>query len=318
MKTNFSRRDFFKMAVAGTAGMLVLPNTSCGHNRKPKAVVDTHALSVDAIRNFGVGLILYTVRDAMVADPVGTLKKVAGMGYRYVELAGYYNRKFYGYSPAEFKKIVNDLGMDIISSHTQVEAEGITLDNAKIMIEDHVAVGVKYCVQPWVVEEARNIPTYHKMVADWNKVGELMKDAGIQFGYHNHNFEFKNSDGIVPYYDIYMKELNKDLVTMELDVFWAVKGGQNPVDIFNKYPGRFELIHCKDMFTAVDTPYYTTDGEKDFAPVGEGKIDFKSIFAAKDVAGVKYFFVEQDLTPDNKPFDAIQKSITNLTTKILA
>ena len=187
----------------------------------------------------------------------GSLKKVADMGYKYLELASYADGKFYGMEPEEFKKIVSDLGMEIISSHTQVEAQGITLDNAKKMTEDHAKLGVKYCVQPWVVEEARKtVASYQKMVADWNKVGEIMKKSGIQFGYHNHNFEFDTVEGKIPYFDIFLAELDKDLVTMELDLFWATKAGQNPVEIFKKYPGRFQLFHMKDMFTKRGTVFH--------------------------------------------------------------
>jgi sugar phosphate isomerase/epimerase len=260
---------------------------------------------------------LYTIRDAMAADVPGSLKKVSEIGYKYLELAGYADSKFYGYEPSEFKKIVSDLGMEILSSHTQVEAQGITLENAKKMAEDHAKLGVKYCVQPWVVEEARTtIASFQKMAADWNKVGGIMKEYGIQFGYHNHNFEFNTVEGKVPYYDIFMAELDKDLVTMELDIFWAIKAGQNPVDIFRKYPGRFQLFHMKDMFTN-EAPFYTTVGVTDFAPVGAGVINFKEILAAKDIAGMKYMLVEQDSTKDGKPFDAILTSITNLKEKIL-
>jgi len=154
------------------------------------------------------------------------------------------------------------------------------------------------------------------MCADWNKVGGIMKENGIQFGYHNHNFEFATVEGKVPFYDVFMVELDKDLVTMELDLFWTTKAGQNIVELFNKYPGRFQLFHMKDMFTN-EAPFYTTDGVVDFAPVGAGVINFKEILAAKDVAGMKYMIVEQDSTKDGLPFDAIKTSITNLTTKIL-
>jgi sugar phosphate isomerase/epimerase len=138
----------------------------------------------------------------------------------------------------------------------------------------------------------------------------------MQFGYHNHNFEFNTVEGKVPYYDIMLAELDKDLVTMEIDLFWTTKAGQNIVDIFNKYPGRFQLFHMKDMYTS-EAPYYTTEGEDDFAPVGEGIINFREILAAKDIAGMKYMVVEQDATKDGLPFEAIKTSITNLTTKIL-
>jgi sugar phosphate isomerase/epimerase len=267
-------------------------------------------------KTFGVGLQLYTIRDAMAKDVPGSLKKVSDLGYKNLELASYANGKFYGYEPAEFKKLVNDLGMNIVSSHTQVEALGITLDNAKKMAEDHAKIGVKYCIQPWVVEEARTtLDSYKKMAAEWNKVGGIMKEHKIQFGYHNHNFEFDTVEGKIPYYDVFMVELDKDLVTMELDLFWATKAGQNPVEMFKKYPGRFQLFHMKDMFTK-EAPFYKPS-TNDFAPVGAGQIDFKAILAARSIAGNKYLIVEQDSTKDGKPFDALKISITNLTTKLL-
>jgi sugar phosphate isomerase/epimerase len=293
------------MSATGMLGAWVLTQNASAFDFK----------SVDP-KTFGLALQLYTIRDAMSADVPGSLKKVSDIGFKYLELAGYADRKFYGMEPADFKKLVNDLGMEILSSHTQVEAQGITLDNAKIMADDHAKLGVKYCIQPWVVAEARTVDSYKKMFQDWNQVGKIMKETGIQFGYHNHNFEFANLNGVVPYFDIIMPGLDKDLVTMELDLFWVTKAGQNPVDLFKKYPGRFQLWHMKDMFTK-EAPKFTTDGETDFAPVGAGVMDFKQILAAKDIAGMKYMIVEQDSTKDGKPFDAIKTSITNLTTKIL-
>jgi sugar phosphate isomerase/epimerase len=313
MKNKSSRRNFLRISATGALGAFVLSQYSC-KTGETKPV--TEAKPVDP-KTFGLALQLYTIRDAMTTDVPGSLKQVSDIGYKYLELAGYADRKFYGMEPVDFRKLVNDLGMEILSSHTQVEAKGITLDNAKIMAEDHAKLGVKYCIQPWVVPEARTtIASYEKMVADWNLVGKIMKENGIQFGYHNHNFEFNTVEGKIPYFDVFMPQLDKDLVTMELDLFWTTKAGQNPVDLFNKYPGRFQLFHMKDMYTH-EAPFYTTDGVTDFAPVGEGVINFKEILAAKDTAGMKYMVVEQDSTKDGKPFDAIKTSMTNLTTKIL-
>jgi sugar phosphate isomerase/epimerase len=300
MKKSQSRREFLKLSAAGTLGAIIVSQYGCGKAALP-----------------GIGIQLYTIRDAMATDVPGSLKKVADAGYKYLELASYADGKFYGYEPLEFKKLVNDLGMKILSSHTQVEAAGITLDNAQKMAEDHTKIGVKYCIQPWIVEEARTtIASYQKMASDWNQVGKIMKEHGIQFGYHNHNFEFATVEGKIPYFDVMLAELDKDLVTMEIDLFWATKAGQNPVEIFKKYPGRFQLFHMKDMYTK-EEPYYTTVGEKDFAPVGAGIINFKEILAAKDIAGMKYMIVEQDLSRDGQPFEDIKTSITNLKTKIL-
>jgi sugar phosphate isomerase/epimerase len=212
--------------------------------------------------------------------------------------------------------MANDLGMEIISSHAGVNPKGITSDEAKKMAEDHAKVGAKYCMQPYIADEDRkSIAGFQKMVADWNKVGRIMKDNGIQFGYHNHNFEFGTVEGKVPYFDVFLAEMDKDLMTMEIDLFWAIKAGINPIELFKKYPGRFQLFHMKDMYTK-EAPFFKTQSS-DFAPVGAGLINFREILAAKNIAGMKYMFVEQDSTKDGKPFDAIRTSITNLTTKIL-
>ncbi len=313
MKKSQSRRKFLRMSAVGALGTIAVSQYGCQNTSKP----DSKAVAASAVvdpKTFGIGLQLYTIRDAMNKDVPGSLHRVSDAGYKYVELAGYTDGKFYGYEPADFKKLVNDLGMEILSSHTQVEAAGITLDNAQKMAEDHAILGVKYCIQPWIVEEARTtLASYRKMAADWNKVGSIMKDHGMIFGYHNHNFEFNTVEGKIPYFDVMLAELDKDLVTMELDMFWTTKAGQNPVEIIKKYPGRFQLFHMKDMYTS-EAPYYTTDGEDDFAAVGAGIINFKEILAVKDIAGMKYMVVEQDLP---SPFDSIKMSITNLTTKIL-
>lgn len=299
MSTLSNRREFVKISATGALGMALLGPIGCKPDRK----------------SLGVGIQLYTLRDAMTADPTGSLKKLSDLGYKNLELANYSDGKFYGFAPKEFKKIVKDLGMNILSSHTQVEAAGITVDNAKKMADDHAELGVKYCVQPWVNEPDRNIETYKKMVGDWNEVGKIMKGVGIQFGYHNHNFEFLNIDGIVPYYDIFMKEMDPDLITMEIDLFWVTKAGQDPVEMFKKYPGRFQLFHLKDMRTKQD-PFFDVIKD-DVCSVGAGVIDFKSILASKDIAGMKHWFVEDDNQGNGKTFEELGISINNLTTKIL-
>jgi sugar phosphate isomerase/epimerase len=298
-----NRRDFLKISAAGSVGMLLLGAAGC----KSAGAVDR--------KSFGVGLQLYSIRDAMTADVPGTLKKVSDMGYINLELADYAEGKFYGHAPKEFKKMVDDLGMVCFSSHSQVESANITMDKAKLMAEAHAELGVKYCIKPWIEEPDRNVESYKKMIADCNEVGKIMKGVGIQFGYHNHNFEFLNTDGVVPYYDIFLKEMDADLITMELDLFWASKAGQNPVEMFNKYPGRFQLLHFKDMKT--NQPPFFTVIKDDICSVGEGVIDFKKIFAAKDIAGAKCIIVEDDNQGNGKPFEGIETSIKNVTTKIL-
>ena len=184
------------------------------------------------------------------------------------------------------------------------------------MAEDHAMIGAKYCIQPWIVEEMRTtIASYQRMAANWNSIGQVMKNTGLQFGYHNHNFEFGTVEGKIPYFDVMMPELDKDLVTMELDTFWAFKAGHDPVDLIRKYPGRFQLLHLKDAYTA-QSPFFEVIKD-DIAPVGEGVIDFKKIIDLADIAGTKFLIVEEDQSRDNSMMADIKKSISNLQTKIL-
>jgi sugar phosphate isomerase/epimerase len=312
MKTKQTRRDFLKLSATGAFGAFVISKSDW------KAIgALSSASAVSDLKTFGIALQLYTIRDAMAKDVPGSLKKVSDIGYKYVELADYKDGKFYGFLPVDFKKLVNDLGMEVLSSHASVSPKGVSDDEAKKIAEDHAMVGAKYCMQPWIDEaDRKSIAGFQKMVAEWNKVGKIMKAAGVQYGYHNHNFEFATVEGKVPYFDVFLAEMDKDLLTMELDLFWTTKAGINPVDLFEKYPGRFQLFHMKDMYTK-EAPFYKTE-TSDFAPVGEGVINFKEILAAKNIAGLKYMIVEQDSSKDGLQFDHIKTSITNLTTKILA
>jgi sugar phosphate isomerase/epimerase len=306
MKTQQSRRDFLRITAAGTIGALILRSEA----------MNAAAFQSPFNKNTPIGLQLYTIRDDMKKDPRGSLKKVSDLGYKLLELADYADGKFYGFAPAEFKKIVDDLGMQVLSSHINVESASNKPEDAERIAADHAKLGAKYAIQPWVEAKDRNIAFFENMVKQLNEAGAKMKKSGIKFGYHNHNFEFNKIDGKIPYYDIILPGTDKDLVTLELDLFWTTKAGQNPIEIFKKYPGRFELFHMKDMFTK-QAPFFDTVGVDDFAPVGAGIMDFKSILAEGKTAGVKYLIVEQDSTKDNKPFDAIKTSITNLKTKIL-
>lgn len=310
MKNLKTRKDFLKISAAGTLGGIILGPMFY----KSLAKGTPEVQPVDR-KSFGVGLQLYTIRDAMNADTPGSLKKISDLGYKYVEPASYTNGKFYGYPPAEFKKMVEDLDMKVISSHASVNLTGNVTENAKKMTDDHIALGVKYCIQPYINESDRSVESYKRMICEWNKVGDIMKNAGIQFGYHNHNFEFAPTSELIPYYDIFMKEMDADLITMELDIYWAVKAGQDPIEMFNKYPGRFQLTHFKDMTEKSEPSYGAV--KNDMASVGSGLIDYKQIYAARETAGMKYFFVEDDSQGKGKPFEGINTSIKNLTTKIL-
>ena len=283
-----SRRSFLKTSSVLSAGLMVAP-------------------SAFKLKNPLIGLQLYTVRDAMAKDPKATLAKVAGIGYNSVEGTTYTgDEKFYGMGPEEFKKVLKDNGLVMYSAHYRLgedkmngqDMKGTMLHDWDKAIEDAKKVGLKYMVCAWLSPEERGTLDHYKKVADdLNVAGEKCKKAGIQLCYHNHNFEFEQQDGKYPY-DILMAT-DKDLVKMEMDIYWIKKAGQDPIALFKKHPGRYPLWHVKDMDK---TP------QQNFTEVGNGTINFKEIFKYKNLAGMKYFFVEQDITPGD-PFVSIKESI---------
>lgn len=243
-----------------------------------------------------IGLQLYTVRDKIKLDLKSSLERVAKIGYNSVEAAGYNvaDGTFYGMAPKAFAELLNGLGMTLNSSHTVFE-----LDSAEKVIADAASAGAKYIIYPFLPDKFRsNLDGWKATAEKFNKIGEVAKKNDIQFGYHNHAFEFDKIEDQIPY-DLLLSQTDPALVTFEMDLYWVTKGGYNPVDYFKKYPGRFQLWHVKDM-TKTDDMF--------FAPVGSGRIDFSSIFAERKTAGMKYFFVEQDSFKDLDAFESIEMS----------
>jgi len=233
-----------------------------------------------------IGLQLYTIRDLMKKDFAGTLEKVAQAGYQEVEFAGYFDNK-----PEDVRKLLARLSLKAPSTHVPIEMLREKLDT---VIQTAKAVGHQYIVCPWLAPADRTLEKYKAHAALFNKVGEACQKAGIQFAYHNHDFEFETVDGKIPY-DVLLAETDPKLVQMELDLFWIKKGGQDTLAYFAKHPGRFPLCHVKDM----------TDDQK-MVDVGQGKIDFAAIFAQAKQAGLKHYFVEHD-NPDD-PLQSITAS----------
>jgi sugar phosphate isomerase/epimerase len=241
-----------------------------------------------------IGLQLYTVRRELEKDFAGTLEKVAAIGFVEVEFAGYFN-----HTPQEIRSILARYRLSAPSAHLTTAALRGNLQEA---IEAAQIIGHQYLVCGYVpAEERRSLDDYKKLVDLLNGAGERLKKVGIQFGYHNHDFEFALTEGKLPY-DIILAGTDPHLVKMEMDLYWITKGGNDPLKYFSVYPGRFSLIHVKDMDS---TPKHF------FTEVGQGIIDFRKIFAAAQKAGVKHYFVEQDETPAS-PFSSIKLSIDYL------
>jgi sugar phosphate isomerase/epimerase len=262
--------------------------------------------------SYQIGLQLYTVREAMAKDPAGTLAQVAGIGYREMESATYSGtEKFYGMDGAAFARVLKQNGLTIPSGHYSIgdpQTKGTILNDWDRAVEDAAQLGLKFMVCAYLPEDKRKtLDDYKRVIEALNKAGETCRKSGIQFCYHNHNFEFPKMDGQVPY-ELMLKQADKDLVKMEMDIYWITRAGYDPVAMFAEYPGRFILWHVKDM---------DNTGKHAFTEVGNGVIDWDRIFSHAKESGMQHFFVEQDKCPGS-PFVSIKESYTYLDQHIIS
>ena len=273
-----NRRTFIETSVA-TAVLTTLST---------KTFADEHKISK-------VGLQLYTVRDEMKKDFEGTIAKVAAIGYKEMEFAGYF-----GHSPKDVRAILDKNGLTSPSSHESYDTVEKKLPET---LEGAHAIGQTFLVCPYIDEKLRTADGYKRVAEAFNKVGEASKKAGIQFAYHNHYWEFipdAQLGGKFPY-DFLLESTDKNNVKMELDLCWISVAGQDPVAYFKKYPGRFPLVHVKDMKKLPNVKpeelasVNMKEVEKGMTSVGDGIIDWKRIFAAGSIGGIQHYFVENDM-----------------------
>jgi sugar phosphate isomerase/epimerase len=234
------------------------------------------------------------VRRELEQDFEGTLQKVAALGYREVEFAGYFGRK-----PGEVKSLLKRLKLDAPAAHVQLsELRG----DLRPMLDAAQTIGHKYLLVAYLRDvERKTLDDYRRHADLFNEAGARMKREGVHFAYHNHDFEFAPLEGKIPY-DLLLERTDPDTVKLEMDLYWTVKGGAKPVEYFERHPGRFHLLHVKDMDS---TP------RRFFADVGKGVIDFKTIFARAGRAGVRHYFVEND-EPAGSPFESLRVSFDYL------
>lgn len=246
-----------------------------------------------------IGVQLYTARDAMKADLPGTLAKIAAIGYKEMEFAGYFD-----HSPKDVIALLKKNGITSPSAHVSYDIVESYWPEA---LETAHTVGQTYLVCPYIDEKIRATADGWKKIVDaFNRAGETSKKAGIQFAYHNHWWEFVPDKALGGKfaYDYLLESTDKNLVKMELDLCWISVAGQDPVAYFKKYPGRFPLVHVKDMkalpkITPEQLATYKMDEiDKGMTSVGDGIIDWKRIFASADVGGIKHYFVENDFPQD--------------------
>lgn len=250
-----------------------------------------------------VGVELYTVRDGMLKDFSGTLQKIARTGYKEVEFSGYF-----GHEPAEIRRVLDATGLTAPASHFDYTQLGAGFPK---IVDDAVKIGHQYLVHPFFAPEDWGRLDAWKRAADaFNKAGELCKQAGIQFCHHNHHFEFAVLDGVMPY-ELLLKECDPELVKMELDLCWMAVARQDPLSYFRRFPGRFPLVHLKQLKTLPPRPkpgqvVPFNEAVPQITDVGPGVIDWKKVLANPELGGIKHYFVEHDAP--KSPFDSIATS----------
>lgn len=276
--------------VVFVAGLFILP--ACNQGQKKAETTEEVKPKKE------IYLQLYSVRDDIKANYQATIDSVAAYGYTGVEPAGYADGKFYGLTPAEFKKSIEDKGMTVLSSHAgRPLPENLKDPNWEkdlwawwdTAIQAHKEAGVKYLVLPWIPapQTLKDVKAYCDY---FNQIGEKCNAAGIRFGYHNHNFEFKEVEGQI-IYDYMLQNTDPAKVFFQMDVYWVGEGGKDPVEYFNKYPGRFEVLHIKDE---------TELGKS-------GKVNFENIFNNIGQSGAKYLVVEVERY-SGTPFQGVKES----------
>lgn len=295
-----TRRQFIIDSSAMFACTLFLPELLKKESKKKEIIL---------------GIQLYTVRDDMYKDPLGTLKKLSAMGYRNVEHANYVNRKFYGFSAKEFKKILDDEGIKMPSGHTVLTskhwevAKNDFTDEWKNTVEDAAVLNQKYVISPWMDESLRkDYDGLLRFLEIFNRSGELCKRSGMKFGYHNHDFEFQDKLNGKLLYDIILDNTDSKLVLQQMDIGNMYGSGGRALEILKKYPGRFESMHVKDEIRVEGKGEMGGDYESTI--LGKGVLPVKEICDLfKKSGGTTEFIIEQESYQGKSPLECAEENL---------
>lgn len=290
-RAELGRRDFVRVLGGGFAAIAAgaacaADDAGAAGDATSTATADTATQQTTAARV--PGLQLYTVRSEMERDFDGTLARVAEIGYGEVEFAGYFQRL-----PAQVKASLQTVGLAAPAAHIGLDAFEGELDRT---LDSAAEIGHRYVIVAWVGDDRRSADGYRRTADQFNTFGAAARTRGLLFGYHNHDFEFAPI-GETNGYDILLENTDPENVIFEMDLFWIVKGGKDPIAYFERWPGRFHAVHVKDM---------DDSAERRMVDVGAGVIDFAGIFARAEQAGIRHYFVEHDNPAD--PMESVRRS----------
>lgn len=319
MKKQISRKEFIRLSTITTLALPVLGYTAC--SSKKEALTETQT-TVEAapsiVYSDRLGMQVFGVRELLEKDPQGVFKAIAEIGIKNIEL----------FDPATLKTyvpIIKDLGMTPLSTHflpgyisgkwDTVKSIGMAPPsdyNFQNIVEDCVAAGVRNLgIAIMMPEERQSLDDIRRFADLANKHGEISKQAGVQLYYHNHSFEFKPTDGLIPF-DEMLKIFDPELVKIELDAFWVTIAGNDPVQWIHKIGSQLLFIHLKDLKAGTPTDYTVFEVDKGaFLEIGDGIIDYKKVLDAAKAAGVQYAFLDQDHTAMDK-IESVRKSYNYL------
>jgi sugar phosphate isomerase/epimerase len=273
VKKQINRRDFLQLSAAAL-GSVAVSRFSCGD--QPSGKMD----------KFGIQL--YSVRDVFEKDPAGTIRELAKMGYHQLESYERQEDMFWGLTPQGFKKLADELGLSLVSSHCEIEK------NFEKKVEQAASIGMQYLVYNWPFSQV-TMDEYRVKADLFNRCGELAGKAGLHFAYHNYSSSYQLLDGIYPQ-DLLMDRTDPQLVHQQMDVYWLVRAGQDPLAWLKKYPGRYRLSHVKD------------GNNRETCELGQGNIDYSAILPVAISHGMKFFFVEQEHYPGAGPMESARRN----------
>lgn len=286
---HYNRKKFLKLTGGLALGSLMVQS---GCTTLKTTAPDVAELpGKNYLKDFG--LQLYTLRDDLPKDPADILKLIASFGYKQIESYEGPDGMFWGMSNTDFKKKMDDLGMKIVSSHCDIDKD------FQKKAAEAAEIGMKYLICPWVGPQ-KSIDDFKRYAAQFNKCGEICKQEGILFAYHNHDYSFKPQDGQIPQ-EVMMNETDASLVDFEMDIYWVATAGEDAEAWLKKHKNRFRLCHVKDRSK---TP--VADNDKNSVDLGTGAINFQRVLKTAIDNGMKYFIVEQEFYPNGTPLAAVK------------
>ena len=309
------RRTFVKqVGVLGMAPVMLGGFVGC-KEKTMKSTVEEAVKAGFTLKDFGIQL--WSVKDAMYADPKQTLIDLGRYGYNHVESFQGDMGVFWGMEAKEFKTFLTDNNLEIHSTHCSSDYTLVPEkeDEFKQFVEDAAGIGLKHLVNPWM-GNLKTIDDFKRATDGLNRCGEIAKSAGLTYNYHNHAYSFKAIDGTIPQ-DIMMKGTEGGPVQFEMDIYWVVAAGQDPIEWLNKYAGRWSLSHVKDRYKAPRLDEIAKEEEvEDYSEIkgscvlGTGQINFNEVLQVAKDQGMEYYIVEQERYDDMTSMEASELNAT--------